>query len=481
MREKFKSRLIDKKGYFTLKLMRKKKGLAKDITQVLSANLLVALIGFLGSFVFPKILTIESYALYHTFTLYVGYIAITHLGFPSGMMINYAGQSYEDIDASQYKAELTILFTILETFTAIFFIISLTSKSIMAFYICAIIFPYGVIGSYKSLLQSWGRFKLFSRLCSIQSAAVPLTALVYFLVTGNLPGDVYIIIYIIINWLLAIYILTEMVHKMHGVKCAPIKSKKNLETEKTGAAVLIGNYINVLFTSADKQFVNWFFETAQFAYYSFGMSMQSLMTVFITSIAQPLFPAMAQGRFKDEDYDQLKEMLFIFGSFSGCAYFAASFIVKHFIQKYIPSLEVIGIYFVVFPVMAVINCLFMNLYKIKNLMKQYVITLGGILAAAIGLNLLFVTFYHVYYSVSIATVITYYIWFAIGTRQFKFIHIKFADVLYLSSYTIGFFAITQIKNDIIGFATAFLFVIVLSLIFYKNDLNYMISLAKRQV
>lgn len=36
------------------------------------------------------------------------------------------------------------------------------------------------------------------------------------------------------------------------------------------------------------------------AYYSFGMSMQSLMTVFIISIAQPLFPAMAQGKFKDE-------------------------------------------------------------------------------------------------------------------------------------------------------------------------------------
>ena len=94
--------------------------LIKDIARVLSANLVVAIVGFLGSFIFPKILTIESFALYHTFTLYVGYIAITHLGFPSGMMINYAGQKYAKIDNSQYKAELTILFTVLAAFTAIF-------------------------------------------------------------------------------------------------------------------------------------------------------------------------------------------------------------------------------------------------------------------------------------------------------------------------------------------------------------------------
>ena len=341
--------------------MGKQNGLAKDISRVLSANLIVAIVGFLGSFIFPKILTIESYALYHTFTLYVGYIAITHLGFPSGMMINYAGQKYEDIDTKQYKAELNILFSILAGFTAVFLAIAAMAQNRMIFYVGAIIFPVGIISSYKALLQSWGRFEFFSRLSSIQAAAIPLVALAYYIVKDDLPGDIYIIIYIIINWILALYIMIEMIGRVRGVKRAALRSAKNWETEKTGAAVLIGNYINVLFTSADKQFVSWFFSTAQFAYYSFGMSMQSLMTVFITSIAQPLFPAMAREQFKDDEYDRVKEVLLIFGSFSGCAYFAASFIVKHFIQKYIPSLDVAGIYFVVFPVMAVINCLFVNL------------------------------------------------------------------------------------------------------------------------
>lgn len=455
--------------------------LIKDIARVLSANLVVAIVGFLGSFIFPKILTIESFALYHTFTLYVGYIAITHLGFPSGMMINYAGQKYAKIDNSQYKAELTILFTVLAAFTAIFLGIAAVSHSRMVLYVGAVVFPVGIINSYKSLLQSWGRFKFFSRLSSFQAAVIPLAALAYYIIKHDLPGDVYIIIYIIFNWLIALYILQEMFQKVRGVKRAAIRSSKNWETEKTGAAVMIGNYINVLFTSADKQFVSWFFSTAQFAYYSFGMSMQSLMTVFITSIAQPLFPSMARGQFKDNEYDRLKEVLMIFGSFSGCAYFLASFIVKHFIQKYIPSLDVVGIYFVVFPVMAVINCLFINLYKIKNLMREYVFTLAVILGVAIGLNALFVFIYPAYYGVAIATVITYYIWYFIGMKQFPFMHVRIPDMLFLSIYTAGFFLITRISNDIIGFFAALLFVVILTFAFFRKDFEFMVRLVKRRV
>lgn len=202
--------------------------------------------------------------------------------------------------------------------------------------------------------------------------------------------------------------------------------------------MVLGNYINTLFVSADKQFVKWFFGNQEFAYYSFGMSMQSLMTVFIISIAQPLFPAMAQGKFKDEEYNSIKELLIVFGSLSGCAYFAVSIIVKLFIQKYTSSLDIVGIYFVVFPAMAVINCLYINLYKIKGIMKTYIKTLFGILLLSIILNTIFVFAVGEFTGVAIATTITYYIWFLIGFKQFEFLRITMKDVTYLIAYTIGF-------------------------------------------
>ena len=136
-------------------------GLMGNIFRVLSANFWVAMVGFVSSFVFPKILTIDDYALYHTFTLYLTYITILHLGFPSGMVINYAGKDYEKIDKNQYKTEVKIIGIILGSFTLLFFVLSLVLKNRMLAYIALAIIPYDLIGSYKALLQAWSRFKEF--------------------------------------------------------------------------------------------------------------------------------------------------------------------------------------------------------------------------------------------------------------------------------------------------------------------------------
>lgn len=458
----------------------KENSLIKNIIRVLSANFWVAVIGFIGSFIFPRILTIDAYALYHTFTLYLGYITIVHLGFPSGMVINYAGKDYDTIDRRQYRSEMLLLIGILSFFTVAFFAIATISQNKMIAYIALATIPTGITGSYKSLLQAWNRFKLFSRISTILATAVPVIALAYYLATKKLPGDVYILIYLIVYWLVTLVVLVEVYKKINGVKANKLLSKENLKTEKIGLAMVVGNYINTLFVSADKQFVKWFFGNQEFAYYSFGMSMQSLMTVFIVSLAQPLFPAMAQGKFKDEEYNSIKDLLIVFGSLSGCAYFAVSIIVKLFIQKYTRSLDVVGVYFVVFPAMAVINCLYINLYKIKGIMKTYIQTLFGILILSIVLNTISVFVLGEFTCVAIATTITYYIWFLIGFKQFKFLRITMRDIIYLSVYIIGFFVITKAFNDYVGFLIYFVFIMALALGCYKKELiNYGVSALKR--
>lgn len=65
-------------------------------------------------------------------------------------------------------------------------------KSTMLVYISLAVIPVGVIGSYKSLLQSWNRFRAFGRVSAILSLSVPIFAIAYYFVTGGLPGDTYI-------------------------------------------------------------------------------------------------------------------------------------------------------------------------------------------------------------------------------------------------------------------------------------------------
>ena len=105
--------------------MQNEPSLKGNIIRVLFANFLVTAVSFIGSFVFPRILSIESYAQYHQFTLYVSYIAVLHLGFPSGMVIKYAGKNVDNINKSQLKSEVLITFYTLSFFSVIAIIVSM--------------------------------------------------------------------------------------------------------------------------------------------------------------------------------------------------------------------------------------------------------------------------------------------------------------------------------------------------------------------
>ena len=275
--------------------MSEKNVLIKNILRVFAANFWATLVGFACSFIFPAILSIEAYALYHTFTLYVGYIAILHLGFPSGLAVNYAGKDYDKIDNSQFKSEMIVLFLILAVFTGGFGIASFFLKQEMILYIMLAVIPVCIVGSYKALLQSWSKFKEYARINIILATVIPILALTYYFIFHELSGQIYILIYLLIYWVVNIYIIIRLGRKVSNVKSARLFSRQNFDTEKNGFAIAIGSYINTLFVSADKQFVQFFFDSTCFAFYSFGISMQALMTVMITSLAQPFFPEMAKG------------------------------------------------------------------------------------------------------------------------------------------------------------------------------------------
>ena len=153
---------------------------------------------------------------------------------------------------------------------------------------------------------------------------------------------------------------------------------------------------------------------------------------------------------------------------------------NNFITKYTESLNVVGIYFVVFPAMAVVNCLYINLYKIKNLMRRYIFTIVGILLVAIVLNLIAVKIYPDYTGVSIATTITYYVWFLLGFRQFKFLKLEIKDIGYLTIYTVGFFFITRkITNEFAGVGLYLVFILILVFVFYRDKLKTLHNYFKR--
>lgn len=444
----------------------------KNIIKVLLSNVILAIVGIINSFIFPIVLSKNDYAYFQQFSLYLSYVNICHLGMASGMFLNYAGQSYKAIDKKRYKSEINLLLIILLIFTFTGLIFSGIQDNRLYFLTAISIMPQCLIASFQALYQAWERFSAYS----IINAAprVILTAIIFlgFLKTWNITGENVVLIFIVLLWIFALYFVIEFITTTRNVKSAPIFSKVNLITLYNGFLITLGNYINLLFHSIDKQFVLTLYSTESFALYSFAMSMQNIMIIFISAMANPFYPRLAKGDMDKNYISRLKELLIMFGAFSGCAYFAVSFIVKHFIRNYIDSLTIIKMFFAVFPAMAIIDVLYVNLYKIKRLLKKYIFTLIAMLCLAVALNFIAVFLKSDYIGISFATMLCYYIWLFYSQRDFEEIKICKKDIIYLLGFFIIYYLMNLVDNDIVGFFTYGLVIVLWDWLIYKKSIKF---------
>lgn len=450
----------------------------KNCLKVFTSNFILLLLGIVNTFVFPALMTMQDYANYQEYLLYISYTNICHLGIASGMFLNYAGKKYEDTNPVRYKSEVYLIFIVLAIFTFIGLTIAGCSHSLKLLYVAITIFPMCIIASFQALQQAWEQFTSYAIINALPKILFTVLAILYFFIAKSLSSNFVILTYLILQWIFSIYFLVKFYKFTNKSKSAKILSKENLKTAADGFLITFGNYINLLFHAIDKQFVNWFYSVFSFSIYSFAMSMQSIMMIFITALANPFYPRLAKNDITPEFLSQLKELLFMFGAYSGCAYFVVSFFIKHFISKYTASVDVICIFFAVFPAMAVINVIYINLYRIRRMLKKYILTLFLMLTVSALLGLVAVYFKTDYIGISISTLISYYIWLLYSQRHFEDIKITARDYGYLAGFFVIYVSSKFVSNDILGFFIYGLIISLWNFLLYRNSATIFIDKLK---
>ena len=447
----------------------------KNIIKVLLSNLTLTMIGLANSIIFPIILNIGDYAYYQEYMLYVSYINICHLGIASGMFLNYSGKEYESIEKKRYKSEIYLICLALCFFTIIGFGLYFFYHNKMILFVTLTIIPHCIIASFLALYQAFGNFTKYAVI-----NVFPKLVLSILIITGCLFGHIItgsnvISINIIAVFLTLVFIMLEFRKFTAGVKSSQLFSKENMITLSNGFLITLGNYINLLFHSIDKQYVNIFFEVKAFATYSFAMSMQSIMMIFITSLANPIYVRMSSETMDNIFVKRMKELLFMFGAYSGCAYFAVAYVIKNYITKYFDSIIIIRLFFAVFPAMAVINILYINLYKSKRKIKKYIMVLIAVLVIAALLNGIVILANLDYPMIAFATMVTYYVWLVYSQRDFEEINITRNDILYLVGFLIIYFGGSTIENEVVGFVLYAIIITAWNILSYKKALIYVID------
>ena len=422
----------------------------KILFQILSANALALGIKLVSGFLFPGCMSTQDNADYQTFSLYLSYLPILSLGFPAGLFVRYGGQRFDRLDKARYKSETRLLAGILLVFSGLFMVIWAFRPGRMLLYITLCIFPYCLVCSYQSLYQTWGDFGKSNR-TQLLTAAVPvLGSFALMLLSGHLEADSFILLFLGIYWLLAFRILVRNARATAGVQALQLLDETNLETWKTGISVCIGSYIHGVIHSLDKQIVNLVFDSSDFARYSFALSLQSVVMLFITALSQPMYHFLAKGEISRDGYPVLMRSLLMLGAWGGIAYYGCAWIVSWLLPNYVPSLEIVAVYFLVFPPMAVIQGLYVNLYKLHGQARRYVIRSLGVLVLSLALNLLLILWRKELWVVAAATVSVYYIWFLADSGVFRHVGFSAKDGLFLAGTIVLYLLSLKLAPQFLG-------------------------------
>lgn len=450
----------------------------KNIIRVLCSNIGATIIGVVSSLFFPKVMELGEYAVYQTFILYLSYITILHLGLPTGMFIKYGGKTFSEIDKAKYLGETRLLLMILCFFSVVFILVGAVTSNTIILIVGLSIMPYDYVRSYLSLLQAWGGFKAYSILNFSLIASICLAASSIYIVTGSLSGKQYVYVYVLVYYLVFVWLLFKVHLLSNDSKLTgPIITRDNIETIKLGLTICIGSYVGSLFLSVDKQYIKIFFDDAEFAIYSFAMSLQSIMTVLINSLSQPMYFKLAVSGMSNDDYKMTKEALLLFGSLSSCAYYLCALMVRCFLPKYMGSISIIALFFAVFPAMSVINCLYINLYKARKMTRKYVRSLLLMLFVAIVLDAIVVMVGLDYIYFAVATVVAYYIWLTLGSYDFCELKMSPKDYSFLAAFFASYYLTVNLNpfNEFYGFFVGLVSCMILGWLFYKDSMFGMIK------
>ena len=164
----------------------------KDILKVSASNVVKLLAGVLVAFVLPKIIGVEDYGYYKTFTLYATYVGLFHLGICDGVYLKFGGKNYSDLNKTKFRFYSQAFFLIEALIALLLGVIALVLLQGEWLFICLGLSVYllciNITGFYQIISQVVCRFGELSLRNVLQSLGITAVVLVLWIL-AEVCGD----------------------------------------------------------------------------------------------------------------------------------------------------------------------------------------------------------------------------------------------------------------------------------------------------
>lgn len=421
----------------------------KGLFQILMANIISLGIGIGLSFLVPKYLSIDSYALYKTYALYITYAGFFHFGYADGMYLKYGGKQIDEIDKDDLASNFRNYFVIISVVAIAFFVVGIVNKDyvIIAFAIGQL--TTNLLSYLRSLYQATGEFSAYSRALNFEKIGVFAFTILFLITIKSDNYLVYIGIQVLVGALVSVYLLIRLEKRLQFIRGGKLSLEECKNNISAGLILMLGNFSSGVFTGLDRWFVKFLMESINFALYSFSSSLLNLLNVFITPITVSLYNYFCKG-IENKKIVRLKRLILAWGLLLIAAAFPVKWVLKYYLQKYYGAVEIIFVLFASQIFIAVIQGVYVNLYKARHLQRDYLIQMLVMLLIGVITNAAFYALDRRMEAFAYATLFTYLIWFISCERKNVSLRYETKDYIAAIILVAVYFMLGMKADPIIG-------------------------------
>lgn len=457
-----------------------KESLKKGMLIVLLANIVNLSISLLRGFLFPRYLSINTYAEIKTYQLYLSYLGVGSLGFVDGMYLKYGGIKVDEIDPYDFNTNLSTmrLFQLCLAFTVI--VLAALWGDYLLFCLGFSLFFQNMIDYYKMFYQATGEFSHYSNIMNVSAVGTLLVCIILLFVVKEESPRPYIFSMVCVSGV--VWALLEFIMQRR-MKTYRFFFKFSLPELKycisTGFVLMFGVLLSTLMMGMDRWCVKLWMTTYDFALYSFAASMVGFLSYGITPVSVTLYNFFCNNE-GTEKLNEIRKVIVLFVTTIVACAFPIKLIIELLLSKYASSISIIFILFASQVVYGLITCFYVNLYKAQKKQRNYF--MGVVVVCITGLLLNVVSFFLLFKRIemfSLATLLAGFVWLVICNIHFPDNAITKNELLYILCSITMFIVLGVACNSIVGCILYFVGLFLFSMLFMRGAFFSALGYIKR--
>ncbi len=365
---------------------------ARNAASYGAANLFALIVGAVGAFVIPKLISIEAYAGLKLFLLYGGYVGVLHFGLLDGALVNWAHKPQllrrEFLPVTVAANLLCVGACVIGTASWYVLGRGLPVTFIAALAVLAII--SNATTSFQFAGQAQCQFDQLSRLTILQPA-IFLVSVFLLAVSANVSGSELAITYV---FTCAIAFLAYASVMRDEISWNLAKGRETASLcigyMRSGAFILLANLGFNLILGLDRLYLSAYAPLKEFALYSFAATIFYSACLMIQAMARVVFPYVSQQSPSNEGIPSIlsaQRAVLTLWAIGLSAFFPMAVIIRRFLPTYVGSIPLLRVILLGLGAVALTQIVHANFFRANGMERRLLVgTSAGLLAFGISLS-----------------------------------------------------------------------------------------------